>query len=126
MRTHGSLPGDVVQFDQPVWGPLTTLLGEPLAEWFMWMHEVRLNDGTTIHAYKHIVTRRYLHLSAEPKAFTYLNGGTYLPTPLTIAVQRLLPDRDRIARLQGLDPEHVAALLDAARRLAGDGVRELS
>jgi hypothetical protein len=31
----------------------------------MWMFEVRLSDGTPLHAYKHIDTRRYLHLASD-------------------------------------------------------------
>ena len=33
-----------------------------LATWFMWMHAVVLEDGELVHAYKHVETRRYLHL----------------------------------------------------------------
>ena len=37
----------------------------------MWMFEVVLDDGRSLHAYKHHVTRRYLHLDVECNAWEY-------------------------------------------------------
>jgi len=39
---------------------------------FMWMFEVELESGLRLHAYKHIETRKYLHLDKEGRAFVYL------------------------------------------------------
>jgi hypothetical protein len=53
----------------------------------MWMCEVRLDDETTIHAYKHAMTRRYLHLDAGGRAFHYDEsiGYTDIAGPIAIA-----------------------------------------
>lgn len=91
MRPNPSLSGDVVQFERPDWRPLSSTLGERLAEWFMWMHEVRLADGTAVHAYKHVRTRRYLHLDCSGAAFAYLGGSDYAPVSLSRAVMSVVP-----------------------------------
>lgn len=63
--------GELSQFERPNWGPLEDLVGEAVACDFMWMHEVRLSDGLLLQAYKHIDTRRYVHLSSDGRAFYY-------------------------------------------------------
>lgn len=67
----------MVQRDRPEWGPLVTFLGETFAEDFMWMYEVRLDDGQRIDAYKHVDTRRYLHLTADGRLYGYVEGRRY-------------------------------------------------
>jgi len=59
------------QYDEPEWGPLLELAAEHVDE-FMWMFEVELESGLRLHAYKHIETRRYLHLDKEGRAFVYI------------------------------------------------------
>jgi len=71
------LAGELHQYDAPDWQPLYDLIGVHLADWFMWMHEVELENGLHLHAYKHITTRRYFHLAADGAAFIYLSGGSY-------------------------------------------------
>lgn len=97
MRFDSAQRGDVVQFEHPEWRPLTALLGEHLAEHFMWMHEIRLADGTAVHAYKHVHTRRYLHLAFDGRAFAYL-GDAYLRIETWLAVMRVVPCRECPAR----------------------------
>lgn len=63
--------GRVVNWDRPVWEPLITLVPEHVGD-FMWMHEVELEDGTRLHAYKHWETRRYLHLDHGGRAFVFI------------------------------------------------------
>jgi hypothetical protein len=63
--------GQVLQFDHPIWEPLIELAPEHVHE-FMWMHEVELEDGTRLHAYKHWETRRYLHLDHGGRAFVFI------------------------------------------------------
>jgi len=74
--------GDVVQFDEPEWAPLLATVGEQLVGDFMWMHEVELDDGTHIHAYKHIDTRRYIHLDGAGRAYVYESSDRYRPAPV--------------------------------------------
>jgi hypothetical protein len=37
----------------------------------MWMHDVALDDGTIVNAYKHRWTRRYIHLANDGRTFFY-------------------------------------------------------
>ncbi|HEX7291828.1 MAG TPA: hypothetical protein VF250_11950 [Conexibacter sp.] len=76
----------VVQIDTPDWAPLEAAIGPKLTGWFMWMHEIRLIGGPSVHAYKHIATRRYLHLAGDGRAFIYLGDGSYRATPLDAAL----------------------------------------
>jgi hypothetical protein len=59
------------QYDKPEWGPLLELSVDHIDD-FMWMFEVELESGLRLHAYKHIETRKYLHLDKEGRAFAYL------------------------------------------------------
>jgi hypothetical protein len=63
--------GRVVNYEDPVWEPLAQLAPDELGD-FMWMHEVELEDGTRLHAYKHHETRRYLHLDHGGRAFVFV------------------------------------------------------
>lgn len=80
----------LVQHDEPEWGPLVRLVGEDLAGWFMWMHELELADGTRVHEYKHRATRRYLRLAKDGRAFDRTLAGDYVPTGGFRAVLRVL------------------------------------
>jgi hypothetical protein len=75
MHSMRSRKGHVLQFDHPVWEPLKELAREHVDE-FMWMHEVELEDGTRLHAYKHWETRRYLHLDHGGRAFVFIWDGS--------------------------------------------------
>jgi hypothetical protein len=59
--------GEITHGDAPEWGPLLDAVGGA----FMWMFEVELTDGTPLQAYKHIDTRRYVHLDPEGAAFVF-------------------------------------------------------
>ncbi len=43
-------------------------------------------DGRSLHAYKHIETRRYLHLDADGAAFVFENPDRYRSIPLAEAI----------------------------------------
>jgi hypothetical protein len=73
-----TLHGTLRQYECPVWQPLLDLVGEELVEWFMWMHEIELADRSALHAYKHISTRRYLHLTEDGRAFVYQPEDDYV------------------------------------------------
>ena len=90
MRFDSAQRGDIVQFERPEWRPLTALLSEHIAECFMWMHEIRLDDGTAVHAYKHVRTRRYLYLAFDGHAFACL-GDAYLRIETWLAVMCVVP-----------------------------------
>ena len=49
---------------------------------FMWIGAAEFHNGRTIHSYKHIDTRRYLHLDDAGHAYRFLSraeGGRYVP-----------------------------------------------
>ena len=54
--------GSITQGERPDWGPLLDAVDEQLTDDFMWMFEVLLANGTPLQAYKHRMTRRYVHL----------------------------------------------------------------
>ena len=59
------------QYDSPEWGPLLELAPDHIDE-FMWMSEIELESGLRLHIYKHIETRKNLHLDKEGRAFVFL------------------------------------------------------
>lgn len=52
----------------------------------MWMHEIRLVDGSRLDAYKHVTTRRYLHLAPDGAAFAWRFDSTYRRIALAAAI----------------------------------------
>lgn len=101
------------QHDEPHWKPLEDAVGLRLAGGFMWMHEDELDDGSSVHAFKHIHTRRYLYLADGPQAFELAACGRYVPLRLDFAIQRALCTW---WLLHGWEPEDVEALQEAVRR----------
>ena len=77
MFSEQDIAGDVCQYEEPDWQPLYDLVGVHLADWFMWMFEIELDDGGRVHAYKHITTRCYFHQAVDGRSFVYLRGGGY-------------------------------------------------
>lgn len=59
------------QYDKPEWGPLLELAPDHIDD-FMWMSEIELESGLRLHIYKHIETRKTLHLDKEGRAFVFL------------------------------------------------------
>jgi len=54
------------------------------ADDFMWMGAADFADGRVVHSYKHVDTRRYLHLDTGGHSYRYVStaeGGRYLPWP---------------------------------------------
>jgi hypothetical protein len=69
--------GKMTQGETPNWEPLLSVVGEELAGDFMWMFEVALSIGTMIQAYKHIDTRRYVHLDSNGTGYVYEETDRY-------------------------------------------------
>lgn len=83
------------------------MVGEELAGEFMWMFQVDLADGTAVHAYKHICTRRYLHLAEDGRTLAFTRSGRYRavdPFDLLVAVfdgwERLIDDEADVEALR--------------------------
>ena len=109
-----TLPGTMKQGDRPVWQPLLDLVGEELTEWFMWMFEVELADGSPLHAYKHIATRRYVHLTEDGRTFAYRPVGDYAEIPPRAALREALAEWDQLLPAP-TDPAAVQAAIRRAR-----------
>ena len=73
---RATLDGGLTAPSTPTGTPLIELVGVELAPWFMWMLDVELEDGELVHAYKHIATRRYLHLGEDGRARSSTADGT--------------------------------------------------
>jgi hypothetical protein len=86
--------GTVVQHEEAVWEPLRAAVGLYHADWFMWMFEIELADGSRVHSYKHIHTRRYLHLDGEGHAFVYCGDHLYREIDLDILVDLVIDGFD--------------------------------
>jgi hypothetical protein len=63
------------------WTPLQAVLpDEALGEW-MWMHVAEAGDGTLVHHYKHVSTRRYLRLDHDGHVYSETNTGLLTRLP---------------------------------------------
>jgi len=85
-----AVQGRMKQYEEPNWEPLLYLLRAYVDD-FMWMHEVELADGTSVHAYKHIETRRYLHLGEDHRAFVYTDDDSYREVESRRLVDLVMP-----------------------------------
>lgn len=78
--------------DEPDWGPLIHHVGPLLARWFMYLGGGRLPDGAFVHAYKHVITRRYVHIHDDGRCFVYQEGRKFLEVPRRRAVWAVFGD----------------------------------
>jgi hypothetical protein len=79
MPRRRGIKGEVTQGERPEWEPLVNAVGERVAGDFMWMFEVELSDGRSLQAYKHVDTRRYVHLAPDGQAYFYESPDRYVP-----------------------------------------------
>jgi hypothetical protein len=93
MDSDGTLTGVMTQGDTPSWTALEELLDEELLGSFMWMFEVRLEDGTRLNAYKHRMTRRYFHLADDGRAFYYVSPSSYCEVDRPTAIRAVFRPR---------------------------------
>ena len=80
----------MIQFERPTWEPLVAAVGERCAGDFMWMMEIELATGMRLQAYKHIDTRRYLHLGPQSEAFGFVPNESYRRVALSQVVAEVL------------------------------------
>jgi hypothetical protein len=114
-RPCRGLEGQLSQCREPEWGPLVEVVGERLAAGFMWMHEEALENGTSLHAYKHVFTRRYLLLTEDRRAYELSGCGRFVPLRLDFAIEAALCSWWIIS---GWEAEDVDALREAVVRSA--------
>jgi hypothetical protein len=118
MLGEDTIRGTTIHSDEPNWRPLVDLIGTDLAEWFMWMFDLELDDGVRVHAYKHIATRSYLHLAEDGRAFVYAGDERYREIRPRHAIDQAF------AGWESLSPEptdvvaHAAALREVSDRAA--------
>jgi hypothetical protein len=104
------LCGALAQRERPDWEPLIALVGLDVVGCFMWMNELVLTDGTRLHAYKCIATRRYLHLAVDGRVFAErANDRFERVTPLEALEAAFAEWEDLYPPPR--DPEAVRALL---------------
>lgn len=123
------IPGSIAQWRRPEWRPLLEMTGD-LAKWFMWMGEVELDDGSSVHAYKHRMTRRYLHLGPDGEAYDYVPplgrdasaAGAYRPVSRLAALEEAIYGWDDMLGSDVGDADVVVGL-NRARSYAARGQR---
>ena len=109
--------GGSTQGDRPEWQPLLDAVGQQVTGDFMWMFEVELTNGTRLQAYKHIDTRRYIHLACDGAAFVFEPPDRYRSVP---AVDVLAAVFAPLPRLAGVTDEQISASWAAVDRLSRD------
>ena len=97
--------------ERPNWEPLIDLVGLELVRWFMWMGQVELIDDTLVHAYKHVATRRYLHVGEDGRLFAYRSPETYVELDRGPAIEEAFWEWEQVV------PEPDAAALHALAEL---------
>jgi hypothetical protein len=109
--------GDAIQGHDPDWAPLVAAVGEELVGDFMWMYEVELENGTEVQAYKHIDTRRYVHLDAAGMAYAYESPGRYRVVSVVDALTEAFKP---LPGLFGVTPAQIRRSWEAVVRLDSD------
>lgn len=104
------------QYSTPDWKSLEALLGsDELCAHFMWMHDVVLDDGAVLNAYKHRWTRCYVHLTDDGRTFYYVTGHQYHEVDPYRAIKAVFAEWECCKPT----PEERRALRGALRRAAG-------
>lgn len=66
--------GRARQYRSPTWRALELMVGSRQLSEYMWMHEVLLEDGHRLQSYKHVRSRRYLHVDESGKRWLFRHG----------------------------------------------------
>lgn len=119
---HGEL---LEEGDDPPWGALyAALRPETLADFFTWMGDVELEDGTRVHVYRHLESRSFLHVTGDGRALIYVGGeNQYRFVPLADAVRNAFVSRRH--PMTEFPDEAGCAALDAMYRVLCEASDEL-
>jgi hypothetical protein len=118
-----TIRGLTTQGDTPDWAPLEQTVGQDVVGDFMWMFEAELEDGRRLQAYKHIDTRRYVHLDADGDALVYVDRGRYRPHPVAEVLAAVFAPLT--LELSGVSSEQIDRSWAAVERLeAAHGARD--
>ena len=99
---------------KPSWEPLLGLVGKELVTRFMWMHALELDDGAELHAYKAVATRRYLHLTADGRAFAERGDHRFEEIGASAAIVEAFEGWEELVP-QPRNPDALRALLERHR-----------
>jgi hypothetical protein len=110
--------GKSEQCERPEWGPLRDAVGEQVMGDFMWMYEVTLTDGTALQVYKHIDTRRSVHLASDGTVYVFEPPDRYRRFPSAKVFAEVFAS---LPRLRGVTDEQIAASRTALERLGARG-----
>jgi hypothetical protein len=108
--------GELKQYKEPEWAPLLRLVGRRVVADFMWMHEIELADGTAVLAYKHIDTRRYIHLDESCQAYVYEKSDRYRPIDPARVLRAVFAGLSGLAGVERPQVEESFAVLERCRR----------
>jgi hypothetical protein len=117
MAKARAIRGESIQGDKPNWDPLMEVVGHRVIGDFMWMFEVKLSDGRAVHAYKHVDTRRYIHLDEDCNAFVYEEPDRYRPIAAASVLNAVFLG---LPGLAGVTPGQIAVSWEAIDRLTGE------
>ena len=112
-----TLHGRPTSSELPFWPPLIDLVGLELVDGFMWMLEILLEDDSMLHGYKHIETRRYLHLHED--GGTRVGPGRYREVDPRTALEAVVADWE-LSLVEDEDAGPIRAALATARARADD------
>ena len=108
----------ILDFTSPNWAPLHLVVPADQAEMFMWMHGCVWADGFRLEAYKHRITRQYLHLSEDGAAYMAGEDETFQLVDVRDALDAIGDSLDELGWPRATTPADEAARLAqlAARR----------
>lgn len=113
-----TLHGRPTESELPCWRPLIELVGLELVGEFMWMLQIVLEDDSMLHAYKHIETRRYLHLHEDGgRAFVCVAAGRYREVHPRTALEAVVADWE-LSLVEDEAADSIGAALAVARARA--------
>ncbi len=102
--------------ERPDWDPLIDLVGLELVRWFMWMGQIELVDDTHVHAYKHVATRRYVHIGDDGRLFAHASPDRYTQIAAAAAIEDVFCGWENV--LPEADLTAVRALAELRERVA--------
>jgi hypothetical protein len=86
MLSMRDFAGEFKQCEEPKWQPLLDV-AEEIVDEFMWMEELELETGLRLQLYKHRLTRRYIYLDGEGRAWVSRGEKGYRQRYLSVELR---------------------------------------